>query len=158
MQFCQRLLVDVALEFDDRFERHPVIMPAPCIEFGLFVGAQLYVTVAGGHAKQEPDLLLAAIGATPVAAHPLVGNFVAQPLARATEDAHMIGLEPGLFFELAKHRLLGRLAVLDPALWKLPGMLVNALAPEHLVAGVAKDDADVGAVPIFIEHPDTAIS
>src|SRR4051812_47476314 len=158
MQFGQRLLVNISLELDHRFERNPVIVPAPCIEFRLFVCAQLHVTVARGHPEQKPYLLLAAIGAAPISPHPLIGDFVAQPLSSASEHADMVRLEPGLFLKLAEHGLFGRLAMLDATLRKLPGVLVDTLAPEHLVSGVAEDDADIGAVPIFIEHPDTAIS
>src|SRR5215207_1548442 len=106
MKLGERLLVNVPLELDDRLERDPVVVPAPGIEFGFFVGTQLDVAIARGHAQQEPDLLLSAVGAAPVPADPLVGDFVAQPLAGAAEDANMVGLESGLFLELPEHCLL----------------------------------------------------
>src|SRR5215470_14124727 len=41
---------------------------------------------------------------------------------------------------------------LDPALRELPGVLVNALAPEDLVPLIAEDDADIRAVAVPVEH------
>src|SRR6185295_18599075 len=83
VQLGQRLAVDVALEFDHGFYRHPVVVPAPGVELGLAVAAQLDVAVAPHHAQQVPDLLLALVAATPVAPDPLLGYLVAQPVARA---------------------------------------------------------------------------
>jgi hypothetical protein len=45
-----------------------------------------------------------------------------------------------------------RLAALDAALRKLPGVLIHPLAPEHLVPLVGKDDADVRPVAFLVEH------
>jgi hypothetical protein len=54
--------------------------------------------------------------------------------------------------QLAEHRLLGRLAVIDAALRELPGVGPDPLAPEHLVLLVEQDDADVGPEPFTVEH------
>ena len=65
-----------------------------------------------------------------------------------------------LFLELAVHGLLGGLASLHAALRELPGVFAHALAPEHLVAGVAQDDAHIQAIAIAIDHrmpPDTSL-
>src|SRR4051812_45106979 len=101
-------------------QRYPVVVPAPCIEFGMSAGAQLHVAVPAGHAQEEPDLLLAAVAAATqrrlVSPQPLLGNVVSHPLAGAAEDAHMIGLQPDLFLELPVHRLHRGLALLDAAL------------------------------------------
>ena len=64
----------------------------------------------------------------------------------------MLGLQADFLLQLAVHGLRGGLAVLDSALRELPGVLVDALAPEHLVSLVCKDDADIGTVAIAIEH------
>ena len=77
----------------------PAPSPAPVDEFRLVAVARLLdidLAVAAGEAQRVPLLLLAAIAAAPVAAHPLVGHLVAQPLPRAAEDAHVRGLEAGL--------------------------------------------------------------
>jgi len=122
--------------------------------------AQLDVAVAADQAQQEPDLLLAAVGAAArfaarpvVASHPLLRHLVAQPLARAPEDAHVGVLQPDLLPELAVHGLQRGLAVLDAALGELPRVLVHALAPEHLVPLVGKDDADVRTIAFLVQHP-----
>src|SRR5581483_6855278 len=86
VQLEQRLPVDVALEIDDRLERHPVVVPAPGVELGMAARAELHVAVAAHHAQEEPDLLLAAIAAALLAAQPLLGHLVAQPVARAAEQ------------------------------------------------------------------------
>jgi hypothetical protein len=57
--------------------------------------------------------------------------------------------------QLAQHRLLGRLTVLDAALRKLPRMRAQPLAPENLIAGVQQDDADVGPEAFPVEHNQT---
>jgi hypothetical protein len=57
-----------------------------------------------------------------------------------------------LLAELAEHRVLRGLAVLDAALRKLPGVLVHPLAPEHLIAQVCDDDAYIGPVTVPVEH------
>jgi hypothetical protein len=54
--------------------------------------------------------------------------------------------------ELTKHRLLGRLAVLDAPLRELPGVGAYSLAPKHLALLVEQDDADVGSEPFTVEH------
>src|SRR5258706_4291039 len=152
VQFGERLAVDVSLETDDRLDRHPVVVPAPGVELGLAVAAQLDVAVAAHQAQQVPDLLLALVGAAPVAADPFFGHLVAQPVARAPEDAHVLGLQADLLFQLPVHRLLRRFARLDSALGKLPRMLVDPLAPEQLVVRVQEQDAYIGSVAVAIEH------
>src|SRR5262245_140842 len=60
--------------------------------------------------------------------------------------------EADFLVQLAVHSLLGRFAMLDAALGKLPGMLVNPLAPKNLVLVIAQDDADIRAVAVAVEH------
>src|SRR2546428_9694744 len=108
MQLDQRLAIDVALEVDHRVERDPVVVPAPGIELGMPARAELHVAVAPDPAQQEPDLLLPAVGALAVTAHPLLGDLVAQPFTRAAEDAHMAALPPNLFPKLPEHPLQRR--------------------------------------------------
>jgi hypothetical protein len=67
-------------------------------------------------------------------------------------------LQPDFLLELPEHRLQRRLAVLDAALRELPGVLIDPLAPEHLVPLVGKDDADVRPEAFLVEHRSTALS
>src|SRR5205823_4672831 len=97
---------------------------------------------------QVPDLLLSPVGAAPLALHPVVGHVVVQPIARASQNAHMALLEAGLLLQLAVHRLLRTFPGLDAALGELPRVLLDALAPENLVPCVAEHDGDVRAVPV----------
>lgn len=57
-EFTQRLFVDTALKFDHGVQRHPVLVPAPGIEFWLAGRAQADVIIAADKAQQEPYLLL----------------------------------------------------------------------------------------------------
>ena len=66
-KFLERQTVDLALEVDHRIHRHPVLVPAPGVEFRVAAGAQRDIAIASGQAQQKPDLLLAAIEATVVA-------------------------------------------------------------------------------------------
>src|SRR3954470_10945663 len=155
MQLDQRLAIDLALEVDHGLERHPVIVPAPGIELRMAARAQPHVAVATRHAQEIPDLLLAAVGGAVAfarAPQPFFRHLVAQPFAGPAEDAHMRPLQADLLLELAEHRLEGRLAVLDAALRKLPCVLMDTLAPEHLVPAVGEDDADVRTVAFLVEH------
>jgi hypothetical protein len=105
-QFEQRLLIDVALELDHRFERHPVLVPSPGVELGVRGRAQADVAVASHQAKQKPDLLLTAVVPAQLAPDPLFRDVVTQPFAGATHDLHVLGLQSDFLPELAKHRLL----------------------------------------------------
>eukprot|EP00042_Codosiga_hollandica_P000594 m.923918 g.923918 ORF g.923918 m.923918 type:complete len:87 (+) comp115283_c0_seq1:1233-1493(+) len=70
----------------------------------------------------------------------------------------MLWNEPHLFVELSEHRLLRRFTVLDAPLRELPRMRPDAFAPEHFVALVEQDDADVGAEAFTVEHNQPQIS
>src|SRR5688572_26825015 len=136
LELLQRPVIDLALELDHGLDRHPVVAPAPGIELGLVTSAQLHVAVAPDQAQQVPDLLLATVVAAPFTPQPLFWNVVAQPLAGASEELHVARLQADLFLELPEHRGLGRFALLDAALRKLPGVLLDSLAPENLVLTV----------------------
>ena len=90
-------MIDVFFEVDDFFNRRPVFVPAPGIELGLAAGAQMHVAFPAGEAQQIPNLLLAAVGAAPLAAHPVAGHVVAQPVAGAAEDFHMVRQQADFF-------------------------------------------------------------
>jgi hypothetical protein len=142
----------VTLNSEHRFLGNPVVVPSPGIELGLFAAAQANVAFAADQPQQEPDLFLPAIITPQVASDPLLGNLVSHPLPRARHDAHMLRGQSDLFVQLAVHRLLGGLAVLDPPLRELPGMLLCAFSPEYLVTVVEQDDADIRAVAFLVQH------
>ncbi len=83
--------------------------------------------------QQKPDLLLATVVAARILADEVQRHLIAQPVTGARHNADVVGQQAHFFVEFAEHGLLGRFAVVDAALWKLPGMGANALAPEHLV-------------------------
>jgi hypothetical protein len=87
-----------------------------------------------------------------VAADEVGRHLVAQPVAGARDDAHVLWRQPHLLVELAEHRLLRRFAVVDAPLRELPGVGPYPFAPEDLVSVVEQDDADVGSEPITVEH------
>ncbi len=68
----------------------------------------------------------------------------------------MLRKESHFFVQFAKHRLLGRLTAVDAALWKLPTVGADALAPKHLIFLVEQDDADVGSKPFSVKHNQTS--
>jgi len=70
----------------------------------------------------------------------------------------MVGLQPHLFFKFPEHRLLRGFTVLDSALRKLPGMLLDAFAPEYLVPRVTENNADVRAIAVTVEHDTFTLS
>src|SRR6185295_12452797 len=145
------------LEFHHHVERHPILVPAPGVEFRMVGGAQVQVPVLPHELQQEPDLLLALVVATRVAADVPVRHLIAQPVTGTGDDAHMLGLQPHFFVQFPEHRLFGCLAPIDAALRKLPAVCAYALAPEHLVFLVEQDDADVGPKAVPVKHNQTPI-
>jgi len=151
-QFEKRQLIDAPLELDDRLKRNPVVTPTPGIELRVSAGTQADVGIAPHQPQQKPDLFLAAVGVAPLALDPVLGHLVTQPTAGAADDADVLRLQADFFEELTVHGLLRRLAVLDSALRKLPGMLSYPLAPENLVARIHQNDADVRPKALTVEH------
>src|SRR5688572_15996218 len=98
-ELVERLLVNVALEFDHRVERHPIVVPAPSVELGLLSRAQAHVAIASDEPQEKPALLLPPVVAAPFAAYPLRRNVIAQPVPRAPEYAHMLRDESPLFLQ-----------------------------------------------------------
>jgi hypothetical protein len=62
----------------------------------------------------------------------------------------MFRLQPDFLVQLAKHRLFRRFPFVDAALRKLPKILADPFAPEHLVAAIGQNDADVGAIAFTV--------
>ncbi len=114
--------------------------------------AQAHVGVAPGQAQQVPDLLLSAIAAAPLALDPVLRNVVTQPVARAAENPDVLRLKPDFLAQFPVHRQFGRLAGIDAALRKLPGMFADPFAPEDQVPAVDDNDGDVRAIAVTIEH------
>ena len=115
-------------------------------------GAQVQVPVLSHQLQQEPDLLLALVMPPRVAPDVALRHFVAQPVARAGDDAYMIRLQPDFLVEFPEHGLLGAFAAVDAALRELPAVRPDALAPEHLVSLVEQDDADVRPEAVPVKH------
>src|SRR5689334_25068526 len=152
LELHQGTAVDLALEVDHRLERDPVVVPTPRVELGMVGGAEAHVVVAAGQPQQIPDLLLSAVAASPLALDPVLRDFVTQPVARAAENPDVLRLQSDFLAQFPVHRLLGRLAGIDAALRKLPGVLSDPLAPENQVPAVDDDDGDVRAIAVTVEH------
>src|SRR5690348_6656713 len=152
LELHQRAPINLALEVDDRFERDPVVVPAPGVELGMVGGAQADVVVATDEAQQIPDLLLPAVAAAPLALDPVLRYFVAQPVSRAAENPDVLRVKADFLAQFPVHRLLGRLAGIDAALRELPGMFADPLAPENQVLAVCDDDGDVRAIAVTVQH------
>jgi len=147
---CSR--VHIPFEFDHHVHGHPVVMPAPRIEFGMLGVTQIDVAVAADHAQEEPDLFLTAVMSTYLTLDEMVRYLVAQPVTCASDDLHVLGFEPDLLLEFAVHCLLWRFAMLDPALGKLPRMFTHPLAPPDFVLVIQQDNADVRAKAFTVQH------
>src|ERR1700686_3443055 len=96
-QLGQSELINVPFELDDRIERYPILVPAPRVELGVISGAQADIAVAPHHPQQKPDLFLAAIVPAYFALDELVRHLIAQPVAGATDDLDVLGMQAGFF-------------------------------------------------------------
>src|SRR5713101_7610454 len=65
-QFIECLLVNFALEFNHKLQRHPIILPAPGIKLGMGTRAKLDIAIPPDEPQQIPDLLLAFVGSAPL--------------------------------------------------------------------------------------------
>ena len=145
-------LIHPPLELDHRFQWYPVIAPAPSIEFRVIARTQANIGVTPHQPEQKPDLLLPPISVSPLPLDPVLGHVIAQPAARAANDADVLRLQADFFEELTVHSLFRRFAVLDSALRKLPGMFSYPFAPENFVARIHQNDADVRPIAFTVEH------
>src|SRR5205823_5733718 len=152
LELEQRAPVHLALEFDHRFERHPVVVPTPCIEFGMLRRAKGYVVVAAGEPQEVPDLFLPAVAAAPFALDPVRRDVVPQPVSRTAQDLHVVRTESDFLAQFPVHRLLGRFTGIDATLRKLPRVLADPFTPKYLVSAVDDDDGDVRAIAVTVEH------
>jgi len=105
--------------------------------------------------QQKPDLLLTFVKTARIPADKTVWHLIAQPVTGAGHNAHMLTLQPDFFVQLPNHGLLGRLATINAALRKLPGVRTDTLAPKHLIFLVEQDDADVRPEAVSIQHNQT---
>src|SRR5690606_34302038 len=151
-KLVERLHVDFALEFDDGVQRHPILAPAPGVEFGVVACAQADVAIAADQPQQEPDLLLALVVPPPFAPNVVFGDVVTQPVSSAPQYADMFRSQTHFLVEFSIHGLHRAFAVLDAALRELPRVFPDPLAPKDFVLGVDENNADVGAVAFAIQH------
>src|ERR1700743_1213694 len=93
----QRQLIHIPLELDHTVERHPVVIPAPCIELRVIRGAQADIAIAPDHPEQEPDLFLATVMPAYFTLDELFRHLITQPVARATDHLDVLGKQPGFF-------------------------------------------------------------
>lgn len=135
-ELVERLLVNVALEFNHCFKRNPIVIPAPRIKFRMITGAQRHIAVTPSKTEQKPDLFLPSVTATPFAFDPVNRHIVTQPVLSSAKNTDMLGAQADLFIEFPVHRLLGSFSPLDATLWKLPRMFSNPLTPKNLVLRV----------------------
>ena len=153
----ERHFVDAPFEFDDHVERHPVVVPAPGVEFGMVRGTQVEIPVVADQLQQIPDLFLALVVTSCVSSDEPIRHLVAQPVAGTGHDTHVLRMETHFLVQFPEHGLLGTFAAVDAALRKLPGMRADAFAPKNLVFLVEQDDADVGPEAVPVEHNQTPI-
>ena len=156
-QLGQGHLVDAAFELHHHIQWHPVVVPAPGVEFGVVRGTQVQIPVVTHELQQIPDLLLAFVVSARIAADVPVWHLVAQPVPGAGDHANVVGHQPHFLMQFPEHGLFGCLPPVNAALWKLPAVGADALAPEHLVLLVEQDDADVRAKSVPVKHNRTPI-
>src|SRR4030066_174601 len=128
-QFIKRHRINFTLEFDHGINIQPVIVPAPRIKLGVRAGTQADITITTNQAQQKPDLFLPAIATARFALAPALRNLITHPVTGASEYFYMFRHQADFLVQLAVHRLLRGLAILDAALRKLPRMLPYPLAP-----------------------------
>src|SRR5487761_2084944 len=151
-QLVQRLCIHFALEFNHRANVQPIIIPTPGIELGMSASSQTHITITAHQTQQEPYLFLPAIIATRFALVPSLWNLITHPFAGASEDFHMLWQQAHFLVQFAVHRLFRILAMLYSALRKLPRVLPDPLAPEHLILVVRDDDADIRSIAVSVYH------
>src|SRR6185437_15197218 len=135
-QLGERLDVDRALEIDDFPDRLAPGAPAPLIEFRLRGAAEIERHGCALQAQQEPALLLADTHGLLIAAHVPGREPVAQPTLRLAGQLDVRLGQADLFVQLAKQRLLERLALAHTALRKLPAAPPGPPAEEHITRAV----------------------
>src|SRR5260370_6056335 len=99
VELGQGATINGAVEIDHGFERDPVFMPAPGVELGMIACAERNVVIPTRESQQIPDLLLAAVTAAPFALDPVLRDFVAQPVAGASENPHMVRFQSYFFLQ-----------------------------------------------------------
>src|SRR5690606_19122311 len=132
-QFIQCLCVYLALEFDNRIQRHPIVAPAPGIEFRRIRGTEADVGIPSYHSQQKPDLFLPLVVTARISTYKVARYVVAQPVPRPPQYAYVLWEQAYFLMQFPIHGLYRTFAILDAALRELPGMFPYALAPENLI-------------------------
>src|SRR5580704_401060 len=99
-QLVQRARIDRAFEVDDLADRLPVVHPAPAIEFGLGCGVESERHRLALQLQQEPVLLLTHTYRLYVSPHVARWQSIAQPMARASYQPHVIVAQADLLAQL----------------------------------------------------------
>src|SRR5690606_31041738 len=116
---------------------------------GRIVRLEVDVGVASGEADEVPGLPLALEPPAPELAVQFGRKVVKQLLGQPGEDLEVLGPRADFLAELAKHRRVDILAVVDAALRHLPPVafaVVNPLADESLAPCVDQHHADAWAI------------
>jgi hypothetical protein len=93
-----------------------------------------------------------------VATDKALGQPVTQPATRGAEYIDVPGLKTDFLLEFAEHRLLRRFVGTNTALRKLPGILMNTTRPQQPPVAVGQNNANIGPIPIEINHLNTRLS
>src|SRR5262249_45827222 len=87
-----------------------------------------------------------------VSTHVLLGQAVAQPVARCRHELDVPAGEPDLLLELAIQSLLRRFVLAHATLGKLPSAPTRATPQKNLAVIANQYDPDIGAKPICIDE------
>jgi hypothetical protein len=119
-------------------------------------GAQVQIPVVTDQLQQKPYLFLAFVMSTRIAADEPVRHLIAQPVTGSGQHLYMLRHQPHFFMQFTEHGLLGVFTPVNAALWKLPRVGTDTLAPKYLTFLVEQDDADVGPEAVPVEHNQTS--
>src|SRR5690606_16599924 len=103
-------------------------------------------------AQQEPLLFLADAQRLAMSTDQTLRQTITQPATGAGENFHILLFQADFFVEFTVEGFFRRLARIDSALRELPGVLVTPPGPKHLSDTIGRDDADIGAKTIGVDH------
>src|SRR6185436_20515587 len=85
-ELVQRLHVDRSLEIDDLLDGAPVVDPAAAVELGLGRQIETHAVRVRRELQQEPALLLADAERRPLTANVAIGQAIARPAFRGSDE------------------------------------------------------------------------
>jgi hypothetical protein len=139
----QGFAVDIPFELDYLLHRVPKAYPTPIVKLWLLILVQFDPAVIAFEAEQKPFLFLANTKRVAVLTDEILGKSIVQPILSLMQNLY-IGLRQANFFiQLSKQGLFHRLALLNPALRKLPRTLPYSFRPQQLSLPIANDNANI---------------